>query len=232
MRPRDGHAELEPDTSRVVVLHARHDALAGRQELRDDADVVLRDVDEERLHRLHQLAVLLASDDRRLRDLQLVALAAHGLDQHGELELAAAGDPQRVGRAGLLDPQAHVLARLGKEPLADLPRRHVLTLAAAPRRRVDAEDHGDGRLLDPDRRERHRVLAVGDRVANADLVDAADREDVAGARARDFFARETEPRVEQGELARQLGAVGATERVLTAGDELPETKRPITRRPT
>src|SRR5207247_6958073 len=61
-----------------------------REQLRDDADVVFRDVDREPLDGLAELAVDLACDDLRLADGQLVALAAHDLHEHGELQLAAA----------------------------------------------------------------------------------------------------------------------------------------------
>ena len=64
------------------------------------------------------------------------------------------------------------------------------------------------------------ALAVGDGVADVDLLDAGDRDDVAGARARHLAALEAVPGVEQRDLAGHLRAVGATERVLAAGREL------------
>ena len=45
-------------------------------------------------------AVDLLGDDLRPRDLELVALAAHRLDQDREVQLAAAGDHEDVGRVG------------------------------------------------------------------------------------------------------------------------------------
>src|SRR6185312_4496262 len=93
-------------------------------------------------------------------------------------------------------------------------------VAPAPRRGIDAEEHRDGRLLDPDRRQRHRLLAIGDGVADADLLDPSDRDDVAGAGARDLAALEAVPGVQQRELAVGTRAVDAAERVLPAGGEL------------
>ena len=65
-----------------------------------DAEVVLGDVDREPLDRLVQLAVDLAGHDLRLADGELEALAAHRLDEHRELQLAAALHLPRVGTLG------------------------------------------------------------------------------------------------------------------------------------
>ena len=58
-----------------------------------------------------------------LPDLDLVALAAHHLDEDGELELAAPRDAEGVGRVGLLDPDGHVACASPSEPLAELAWR-------------------------------------------------------------------------------------------------------------
>ena len=46
--------------------------------------------------------------DLGLADRHLVALAAHHLDEDRELQLAAPGDLERVGRVGRLDPDRDV----------------------------------------------------------------------------------------------------------------------------
>ena len=70
----------------IFVIDAAADA-----DLRDDhALIFLGDVDDEILDRLHHRAVDFRDDDLRARDLQLVALAAHHLDEDRELQLAAA----------------------------------------------------------------------------------------------------------------------------------------------
>ena len=92
-------------------------ALPQREQLRDDADVVLRNVDRQPLDRLVHLAVDLARDDLRLADGQLEALAAHHLDEHRELQLAAALHLPRVGPLGRQHAQRHVADELLVEPL-------------------------------------------------------------------------------------------------------------------
>ena len=76
-------------------------------------------------------AVDLLGDDARPRDRDLVAFAAHVLEQHAEMQLAAAVDLELVRVVRLLDPQRDVGQRLAQQALADLPAREVLALAPA-----------------------------------------------------------------------------------------------------
>src|SRR5205807_10562969 len=83
--------ELKADAPRAVVDHLRHLPLAAAHRLGDDADELFGAVNHDRLDRLKRLPALRARDDFGLRDLKLVALAPHHLDEDGELQLAAAG---------------------------------------------------------------------------------------------------------------------------------------------
>src|SRR4051812_19823928 len=85
-----GHGVVHPHPARAVVDHLLHPPLAQREQLGDDADVLLGHVDRHALDRLVDAAVDLARDDLRLADRELVALPAHQLDEDGELQLAAA----------------------------------------------------------------------------------------------------------------------------------------------
>ena len=95
-----------------VVDHLLHAALAQGEQLGDDADVVLGDVDRQALDRLVELAVDLAGEHLGLADGQLEALAAHHLDEHGQLQLAAALDLPGVGPLGVADAQRDVADQL------------------------------------------------------------------------------------------------------------------------
>ena len=97
--------------------------LRGPRRLDDHADEVLRDVDGEVLDRLHELAVDDAGDDLRPADHQLVAFAAHHLDEDGELQFAAAQHLEAVRRAGLLDADGDVGQQLLVEALAQIAAR-------------------------------------------------------------------------------------------------------------
>src|ERR671911_2392553 len=74
----------------TVVDHLLHPALPQREQLRDDADVLLGDVDGDALDGLVRLALDFASQDLRLADRELEPLSSHDLDENGELKLATA----------------------------------------------------------------------------------------------------------------------------------------------
>ena len=113
---------LEGDDGAAGVAGAQvgDPALAGGERLGDGADVLVGHVEHAPLERLVALAVDLADDDLGPADLQLVALAAHRLDEHRELQLAAAGDLDDVGRVGLLQADRHVAEDLALEALAQV----------------------------------------------------------------------------------------------------------------
>ena len=76
-------------------------ALALAELVDDDAGELLVDVDRHLLDRLQPLAALLAEQHPRPRHRELEALAAHVLDQHAHLQLAAAGDLEGVAAGGV-----------------------------------------------------------------------------------------------------------------------------------
>ena len=98
-------------------------------------EMFLVDVDDDFLDRLQRLAGLLvgSEDDARARDGKLEAFAAHGLDEDGELQFAAAGDDEGVLAGGLLDAQRDVALGLLEEALADDAALHLVALGAGER---------------------------------------------------------------------------------------------------
>ena len=105
--------------------------------------------------RLQQLAVLVAvGEHRRARHLELVALAAHVLDQDGQVQLAAPRDVKGVRALGLGHAQGHIVAQLVKQALAQAARRAPAAFQARQRRGVDAKAHAHGGLFDEDHRQR------------------------------------------------------------------------------
>src|SRR5439155_26971104 len=123
-------------------------------------------------------------------------------------------------RRGVLDPQAPVAESLLEEALAQVARRDPAPGAPRPRARVDAEDHGDRRLVDPDGRKRRGTFAIGDGLADVDVLDAGHRDDVARERALDLDPLEPFPGVDVRQLAGRLRAVVPAQHVLAAGGEL------------
>ena len=165
-----------------MVDHVLHAALAGGQELGDGAEVLLGDVDRDPLDRLVALAVDLLGHDLGLADGELEALTAHRLDEHRELQFATGLDLPGVGTLGRVDPDADVADQLGVETVLDQAGGQLLAVAPGERRGVDADRHRQRRLVDRDDGQRDRVLGVGERLADGDLGDAGDGDEIARAR--------------------------------------------------
>jgi hypothetical protein len=94
-RRREGEAGL----AAARRAHVGHLALALRHLLDDRAGELVVDVDDHRLIGLLAAIGAVAEEDARAADRKLEALAAHRLDQHAELQLAAAGDLEGVRSA-------------------------------------------------------------------------------------------------------------------------------------
>src|SRR5439155_17644206 len=110
--------------------------------------------------RLLRLAVDFLQDHLRPRDLELVTLAPHRLDEDREVQLAAAAHHERVGGVAVGDAERDIALELGVETLAKLAARDELSFTARQRAVVDAERHAKGPLLDTERWEWPRAGRV------------------------------------------------------------------------
>ena len=117
------------------------------------------------------------SDDPRLADRQLIAFAAHRLDQHRQVQQAAARDGERIGarrsarRAGRRSSPARCISRSRRWRLVT-----ILALAAGQRRSVDARrpfPASAHRLRS--RGKAAAIVGVADRVADLDVFQARPR---------------------------------------------------------
>jgi hypothetical protein len=149
-------------------------------------------------------AVDLLDDHARPRHGHFVAFAAHVLEQHAEMQLAAAEHHELVRIGGRLDAQRHVVDGLAVQALADLPAGDEL--AFAPR---------NGEVLTS-----KVMLIVGSstvrlgsgstfsriaqRVRHLGLGDAGEGDDVARARRLDLDPRQA---VKSQDLRDPLGAL-------------------------
>jgi hypothetical protein len=126
---------LEGDDRAPLIAGADVDdaTFARRERLRHRPDVVAGHVDDPALDRLVQDVVDRSGDDLRARHLELVALTAHGLDQHGQLQFTASGDLLHLRRLGLSHPDRHVAEHLTCQPLAKVAAGQELSLASRQR---------------------------------------------------------------------------------------------------
>ena len=139
------------------------------------------EVDDHFLDRLEQLAAIVAAEQHlRPRHAELEALAAHGLDQNAELQLAAAGDLHRVALIGFGDAQRDIALGLAQQAVADHAARHLVAFGAGERRIVDAEGHGERRRIDRLGRQRLGDLGRADGVRHRGVGQPGERDDVAG----------------------------------------------------
>jgi hypothetical protein len=123
--------------------------------------------------------VVLCIDHARARNAQLEAFAAHRLDEHAQLQFAAAGDLE----ASL---SALAVTRMATLPSASFSRRsritRLVTLSpsrAGQRRVVDREGHGERRRIDRLGLDRLGHHGSADGVGHGRLGQARDRNDVA-----------------------------------------------------
>ena len=146
-------------------------------------------------------ALVLLHDDARTRDGELEAFAAHGLDQHRQLQFAAAGDVEAVLVGGFLDLQRDIAFGFAQQAVADDAAGDLVALGAGKRAVVDDEGHGDGRRID-----RLGVQRLGDRrvaegVGDGALRQAGDGDDVARLRFVDRLALEAAEGEDLGDAA-------------------------------
>ena len=188
-------------------IHARHDATGGTEDLNDLARVLVRALNDGLLDRLHLVAVLvLLKQNAGTADLELKALAAHGLHQNGQVQNAAARDLDAALVLELLDLHGHVVLGLVEQALLELTGAHDVAVAADERGGRSLKDDGQGRRVDLDGLELDGVLGIGVDIADIGAVDAHDGGDVAGA---DFLALGAAQVVEGKELLDGSGGAGA-----------------------
>ena len=90
-------------------IHARHDTAGGTEDLNDLARVLVRALDDGLLDGLHLVAVLvLLKQNAGTADLELKALAAHVLNQYGQMKLTTAGYFVGIRAVRFLDTQRNI----------------------------------------------------------------------------------------------------------------------------
>ena len=193
------------------------------------------DVDDDFFDRLQRLAGLrvLAQQHLRTRHGELKTLAAHLLDQHAELQFAAAGDFHRILVVGLAHAQRHVAFRLAQQAVADHAAGHLVAFGAGERGIVDAERHRQRRRIDRLRRDRRLDRRIADRLADRGVRQAGDGDDVARFGLFDRHALEAAERQHLGDAAALDQLAVAIEHLHLSGSASrePDLMRPVRMRP-
>ena len=129
------------------------------------------------------------------------AFVAHLLDQHAELQFAAAGHLERLGlvRVGHFD--CDVAFGLAEQTFANLARGDFLALAAGQGTVIDAGRHRQGRRIDGDGGQWRRQIRGADRVRDGGVGQTGDRDDISGFRFVDRDSLQTPKRQQFGQAA-------------------------------
>src|SRR4029077_4679489 len=141
------NAELHAHAAGMMVHHFFHFTAARTEKFHHDADEILRAVDDKEFERFPAAAVLCTHHDSRFADHQLVAFAAHRLDQDRKLQFTAAKNAEGVGSAHVLYAQRNVGEQFLIEARAEVARRDVLAFASCEWRSVDGENHRESGLV-------------------------------------------------------------------------------------
>src|SRR5208283_682935 len=199
--------EIEAHAAGAVIAHFEHFAAAAADSFHDDADETLGNVNDEALDGLHLFAVFGADDDFGFADHEFKTFPAHGFDEDGELEFAAAEDAEGFGRVGVFDADGDVGEQLFGEAVAKIARGEVIAFAAGKRAGVDAENHGERGLINDERLEGSGSFETGEGFADLNAFDAGDSDDVTGNDGVGFVALEAAEREELGNFGGDEAAI-------------------------
>ena len=133
------------------------------------------------LHRLHQLAVLFVRQHFRRRNLKLITLAAHGLDEDREVHFAAPHHTEALCGGGILHLQSHVFQKLLVQAVANLARGDELALFARKGAVIHREGHLHRGVVYLHKGQGLHKGRVAQRVADGDIRQAGECHNVAGA---------------------------------------------------
>ena len=162
----------------TFVLDVDHLAFSQVQLIDDRSGVFVRNGTDDFLNRFVQLAVDGLEDDLRPADSDFIALSAHVFQQDGEMELSSSGNAEGIGRPGSFHLETDVGLQFPLQTLLDVAAGDVLAGTSLERRSVDHEVHGQGRLFDIDLRKWIIDPFRSDRIADLDILDPADHDDV------------------------------------------------------
>ena len=159
--------------------HIGHFAFALRDFIDHGAGIGVVDIDGDFLDRLQLFAILGTHQHPRAADGQFEAFAAHGFDQHAELQFAAAGHFE-IAIAGFGDLERDIAFGFAQQALTDDAALHLVAFAAGIGAVIDRDGHGQGRRVDgvAGNGRVHGQIAQG--VGNGSRFQARDGDQVAG----------------------------------------------------
>ena len=157
-QPAGGDHEFKARSAFAERPHIGQLALSQAQLFDHGTGVFIRHVHIDAFHGFQEPSVRAALiNDLCLADGKFVALAAHGLDQDGQMQLSAAGHLEVVRAVGLFDPQGNVRIQLAHQAVAQVAGSDIFALLSRERAVIDQKMHGDGGLGDLLEGDRFRI---------------------------------------------------------------------------
>ena len=163
----------------ALGVHILEFCLTGTQLFHYRTHAVFRHVNGQFLDRLIALAVYFVIQNTRRRNAQLISLTAHILDENGQVHFTTSGNPERIGAFCLCHTQGHVTEQFPHETVTQLTGSNELAFLSGKGAVVDAECHFHSRFTDLGERQRLKAFWCADSVADGDVLDAADPDDIA-----------------------------------------------------
>jgi hypothetical protein len=141
IRPRAGHDKFQGRSPGAGHAHVLHFTPPLTQTLHAATDGIFRHIQHHELIGLTGVTVHFSINHLRLRDLELIAFAAHIFNQNAQVQFTPTGDGEAIGGISRLDPQRNVGFEFPHEAIAQLSGGDKLALLAGKGRVIDRKGH-------------------------------------------------------------------------------------------
>ena len=179
---------LKANIADAVVAHVYQLGQPAGQILGQRADELLSSIDDQLLIRFMDPTINHFGHRFRLGNLELVSFPPHCLHQYRQVQLAPARNQELIGSVGGFHSQTHVGAQFPHQPFVQIAGGAVGSLLAHQRRGVDPEGHLDRWLFYFDCRKRLRTFRGRYGIADTQIADSGNGDDVAHLRLGNFPA--------------------------------------------
>ena len=216
-----GDGEFDVRHTGAVGGHIASLTASRSDEFHDGSEVGAGDVNFKEFPGFAFAAIDFADDDFGFADGEFVAFAAHGFDEHCEVEDSAPGHFEGFHVVGFFDAECHVGLEFAEEPITEVAAGDKFAVLTCERGAVDGELHGQCGFVDGDAFECDGVERIGDGVADFRVRQSDDSDDVAGFGFGGIAASEVIEELHLFDFGEVFAAIGSHEGDLLSGANAP-----------